>query len=333
MDIRRKRPTLSLVAGMFSRDIPGYSILVRKTFERSSDIEGVTLFDHTDPGVSVVVTAARGSISFSQDYRKLIMDLHDGEIHTVDLREIQRYRRLRFVRHRIAMDVEGFDFERTAAGTFLRSDRELSAQAMLTIVDSLAVHRVEIHTTIRAAVERDMEALLGGAPPPSAFPRYGAVPQPRKDRATLHARQMSGLVENEALRLEGIEGQMNQYLVEVHKKYSIPAACMVFVLIGVPLGVMARRGGFGVAATLSLGFFLLYWAFLIGGEKLADRRLLSPPVGMWSANVLLTCVGVYLTARIGRESTVIRWDALQRIIPRRWRTALPDEIREAAPDV
>jgi lipopolysaccharide export system permease protein len=330
MDIRRKRPTLSLVAGMFSRDLPGYSILVRKTFETSNELEGVTIYDYTNPGVSVVVTAARGAISFSADYRKLIMDLRDGEIHTLDLREPDRYRRIRFMRHRIAMDVEGFDFERTAAGTFLRSDRELSAGAMLAVVDSLRISREEIHGTIRTAAERDINALLRGQPPPSAFPRYGTVPQPRRDRAGLHARQMVSLIENEAMRLDGIEGQINQFLVEVHKKYSIPAACLVFVLIGVPLGVMARRGGFGVAATLSLGFFLLYWAFLIGGEKLADRRLLSPAVGMWSANVLLTIVGIALTIRIGRESTVIRWEALQRWIPKRWRTALPDEVRETA---
>jgi hypothetical protein len=51
---------------------------------------------------------------------------------------------------------------------------------------------------------------------------------------------------------------------------------------------------------------------------------------MWSANVLLTIVGIALTIRIGRESTVIRWEALQRWIPKRWRTALPDEVRETA---
>jgi len=38
---------------------------------------------------------------------------------------------------------------------------------------------------------------------------------------------------------------------------------------------MTKRGGFGVAASISLFFFLIYWAFLIGGEKLADRDLLS----------------------------------------------------------
>jgi lipopolysaccharide export system permease protein len=56
--------------------------------------------------------------------------------------------------------------------------------------------------------------------------------------------------------------QMDMYLVEIYKKYSIPFACVVFVLIGAPLGMITRKGGFGVAAGMSLGFFLLYWACL-----------------------------------------------------------------------
>jgi len=91
--------------------------------------------------------------------------------------------------------------------------------------------------------------------------------------------------------------QVNMYLVEIYKKYSIPFACVVFVLIGAPLGMLTRKGGFGVAAGMSLGFFLLYWACLIGGEKLADRELLSPFLSMWVANIILGSVGLYLVFR------------------------------------
>jgi lipopolysaccharide export system permease protein len=57
---------------------------------------------------------------------------------------------------------------------------------------------------------------------------------------------------------------------------------------------MVRRGGFGVAASISLFFFLIYWAFLIGGEKLADSNMVSPFVGMWAANFLLGAAGIFL---------------------------------------
>jgi lipopolysaccharide export system permease protein len=86
-------------------------------------------------------------------------------------------------------------------------------------------------------------------------------------------------------------------MVEIHKKYSIPFACVIFVLIGAPIGIVMRKGGFGIAAGMSLAFFLLYWIFLIGGEKLADRELLSPFLSMWAANVLLGIIGLYFTFR------------------------------------
>jgi lipopolysaccharide export system permease protein len=327
VDIRRKKPTLTLVNGVFSQDIPGYSILVRKTYPKSNDLEGITLYDYTNPTVNVVVTAERGSISFSPDYRKLIMDLHEGEIHTLDLQTMTSYRRIRFVSHRIVMDVEGFDFERSATGAFTRGDRELSAQAMRLIVDSLRTEHERLVSEFRNAVDRDMRFKLSGGVDSTAVPLAS-----RRDfsatAALIRARMMNTSVATYLFRLQNIERETDQYLVEIYKKYSIPAACIVFVLVGVPLGIMSRRGGFGIAASLSLGFFVLYWACLIGGEKLADRDLVSPFVGMWIANILIGLMGAYLTFRMARETLVIDWSFMRKLVPRRWRTQLQDEERE-----
>jgi lipopolysaccharide export system permease protein len=66
------------------------------------------------------------------------------------------------------------------------------------------------------------------------------------------------------------------------------------MLVGAPLGYRVKKGGFGIAAGFSLLFFLLYWASLIGGEKLADRGIVSPFMGMWIANIIIGCFGLYL---------------------------------------
>jgi lipopolysaccharide export system permease protein len=76
---------------------------------------------------------------------------------------------------------------------------------------------------------------------------------------------------------------------------------------------------------MSLGFFVLYWSFLIGGEKLADRGIVSPFTGMWMANILIGLLGVYLTARVRKEFFLINWAGLRRLLPRRWRTAASAE--------
>jgi lipopolysaccharide export system permease protein len=91
-----------------------------------------------------------------------------------------------------------------------------------------------------------------------------------------------------------IAKQIDAYDVEIYKKYSIPFACLVFALLGAPLGYKVKRGGFGIAAGFSLLFFLIYWAALIGGEKLADRGFVTPFMGMWLVNIILGLFGLYL---------------------------------------
>ena len=135
-------------------------------------------------------------------------------------------------------------------------------------------------------------------------------------RALTSARQLQAQALAEFSGIEFDEKNVDRFLVEIYKKYSIPVACFVFVLIGAPLGMMARRGGFGMGAGLSLGFFLFYWACLIGGEKLADRGELSPFWGMWVANIILGVMGVLLTIRTARESRVIDWSVFLRFVPK-----------------
>ena len=99
------------------------------------------------------------------------------------------------------------------------------------------------------------------------------------------------------LQAEGVRKRIDQYRVEIQKKFSIPFACIVFVLIGAPLGMRARRGGIAVGF-LSVAFFLFYYLCLIGGEQLADRGRLTPWLAMWLPNLVLGVVGLYATRRL-----------------------------------
>ena len=61
--------------------------------------------------------------------------------------------------------------------------------------------------------------------------------------------------------------------MEFHKKLAIPVACLVFVLLGIPMAVSTSRSGRGVSITLALAVYLIYYLCLVGGEKVADRGL------------------------------------------------------------
>ncbi|HLR24747.1 MAG TPA: LptF/LptG family permease, partial [Fodinibius sp.] len=89
-----------------------------------------------------------------------------------------------------------------------------------------------------------------------------------------------------------------QYLVEIHKKFSIPIACIIFVLLGAPIGMYTKKGNLGYAALIGTVFLTIYWISIIQGEKLADRLFISPAAGMWTSNIVLGIIGIYMVIRI-----------------------------------
>jgi lipopolysaccharide export system permease protein len=100
--------------------------------------------------------------------------------------------------------------------------------------------------------------------------------------------------------------QIDRYRVEIHKKYSIPFACIIFVLIGSPIAIRLGRSGMNTAIGLSLLVFLVYYVCLIGGEKLADREFVSPLMAMWVPNVLFGAAAVLLIRSATLEQNVVR---------------------------
>ncbi len=97
--------------------------------------------------------------------------------------------------------------------------------------------------------------------------------------------------------------EINRYSVEIHKKYAIPIAALVFVIIGAPIGVRFPRGGIGMVIGVSLTVFCVYYVFLIGGEDVADRGHLSPFWAMWAPNVIFTAAGCIILYFVGRGGT------------------------------
>lgn len=88
------------------------------------------------------------------------------------------------------------------------------------------------------------------------------------------------------------------YEVEIQKKYAIAAACAVFALVGAPIGLRFRRGGLGLVIGVSSAVFVMYYVWLIGGEELADRLIVSPLAAMWTLNLVLGAVGLVALWRI-----------------------------------
>jgi LPS export ABC transporter permease LptF/LPS export ABC transporter permease LptG len=83
-------------------------------------------------------------------------------------------------------------------------------------------------------------------------------------------------------------------LAIVHQRFALPVACLVFALLGVPLGILNHRGGRASGFSLSIGIAIIYWILLTTGENLVRQGKLSPYIGLWVGNVLFGMLGIVL---------------------------------------
>jgi lipopolysaccharide export LptBFGC system permease protein LptF len=91
-----------------------------------------------------------------------------------------------------------------------------------------------------------------------------------------------------------------RYEIEIQKKLALPAACVVMALVGIAVALRVRRSGAWLVAGVSCVVFVGYYMIMVTGEGLANRRVISPVIGMWGANVLL--LGVVLLALSRRRA-------------------------------
>lgn len=337
MDIRRTRPTVELEEGRFYTGLQGYSIRASRVESESGDLSDVVIFDHRErQPAPATITARRGTLETREGGDRLVLALSDGELHRYQ-REGARdpqYERLQFERYLLRFDISNLTFERRGLTSGSRSERTMRTRQMIHYVDSLqnaAGGRVdEARRAMRSVGIPDSDtASTGTSPSGSETPGRGSeidvlaglspdLVQRASGRALEEARTVRSTVESASNNAGWYLRRADRYLVEIHKKFSIAVACVIFALIGAPLGVAIGRGSIGVASGLSATVFLFYWVTLVQGEKLADRGLLEPWIGMWAANVVVGLAGVVLTVAVMRDRT--GQGAFQRLarMYRRW---------------
>ena len=89
--------------------------------------------------------------------------------------------------------------------------------------------------------------------------------------------------------------------VELSKKFSIPFACLVFGLLGIPLGLLFKSAGKSGSFAVSLGIILAYYFCLITTQDLGRLGLLNPYLSVWIPNAILLVLGVYLGMKLQKE--------------------------------
>ena len=304
-DIYRKRPDMNIEPGIFLDNLPDYSMIIGgKTKDKMTDVR---IFSKGSKEAQTSIHANSGILSTLED--AFLLTLFDGEIHELEHKDYTNYRRIIFEKHIINIPAKDLLLNRRDSTS--RTDREMTVPMM---TKKIRNYNNRLNVVYRRLARAYFRAIGDSLRPKTIQQGYQYIQTARNvintDTTLTHAqlrkkerslRSLERQIKNEFNLISSYLKSRNKYAVELHKKFSMPFACILFVLLGAPLGVMSKRGGFAVSTSLSFGFFLVYYVLLIGGEEMADRNAIHPAIGMWTPNVVLLVVALYLTLYSVRE--------------------------------
>ena len=289
---------MNIEPGIFLDNLPGYNMIIGdKSGEIMSDVR---IFSKDKKESQTSIYAKSGVLTTL--YNTILLTLHDGEIHELENKEFNNYRRIIFSKHNIKIKADDIILNRRDSSS--RTDREMTIPMIKSKVSNYE-KRIEV---VKSRIMGSFFRVIGDSISPHSIENAMETIEGHKEMITKNKNLTKNQIHKKERQIRNLERQIknefgliksyqkgrNKYQVEIHKKFSIPFACIIFVLIGGPIGVMAKKGGFSNSIILSFGFFLIYYLMLIGGEELADRNKLPAMICMWSPNLIFLIFALYL---------------------------------------
>ena len=339
IDIRMKKPGFDLKEGVFYDGIEGYTFLVSSISPETDTLYKISLFQEARDGKDeALIKAKKGRLSTIPNTENLNLILFNGEIFRTILNRsngTQTIEKTAFNSYSINFDLSKLEFSRSNPESRGRNDRTMRAEAMFEVIQTLKNEIVnENLSSYKQNRAGDFDFTHYGDSKLSSDSVLSTMDsvhssriKPRNEKTTPKFSKFIAITnlpafetQREAMRTsirgirtrsvnyDGVKNTLKwknerlaKYWVEIHKKVAIPIGCILFVFIGAPLGLLTKKGNLGIAAVFAAIIFTFYWIGLIQGEKLADRLMVSPFVGMWFINFVFAIIAIFLHIKIIRN--------------------------------
>ena len=230
----------------------------------------------------------------------------------------------------VAAQTEEGSVERRATGIELNSLRGLVGLASVPVDTVGPVPQGQWYCrTLRSALRSIADWLA-----PAAEAQTGRIQDPKTDAVFEHLNEPGRVAYATGAspprissatvlrdRAHSAEIRAANYLVEIHKKYAIAAASIVFVIVGLPIAILFPRAGVGLVISASLAAFAIYYVGLIAGESLGNQLVVNPSWAMWTPNFVFSTIGLLglyhvRTRATRREQRGASWFARTPEVPR-----------------
>ena len=336
-DIRQKRPDINLQAGTFNNDIDGFSIKVTAKDPVTNRLDKIFIYDHREnEGNTFVTYADSGYMRVTPDESAMEMVLYNGYSYKemTDKSEGASakkfpFRKDTFKEQTLIVPLSGFDLERTEIDLFKSNSSMKNISQLTHDIDSL---NKRYNTKVSDHIKEFSEAFLYSvrssirktATPPvqqtsvkETLPFkvravYDSLSVQEKrmvlSKALAQIRQGSSYVTTQNKVLHNDIKFIKGFEISWNEKFTMSIACIVFFLIGAPLGAIIRKGGLGTPAVISVLFFVIWYVVSITGKKLVEEDLVGTFSGMWASTYILLPIGIFLTYKASTDSVIMNID-------------------------
>jgi lipopolysaccharide export system permease protein len=338
--MRQKSPELEIPEGVFYSQIPGYNFYVEQKNRENGTLYNLMIYD-TSHGFdnARVILADSGHLKSADDKVHLFLQLYNGE-QFENLREnqgrmnkgAQPYRREQFTLKEILLAFDANFNRMDESGMRNQYVGKNMTELQATIdsvgkrVDSIgAVYARELqqmpHVRISDyVVTRQGDKSVRELQKPVAMNHpididsvfYKENPGKTRSYLTMALNRATGIrqdYEFKSIVMEEDRQTIRRHGIEMHKKFTLSFACLVFFFIGAPLGAIIRKGGIGTPLVISVFLFIFYYIIDNTGYKLARDGGLPVWEGVWLSSFVLLPLGVFLTYKAMRDSAVLNIDA------------------------
>ena len=311
-DIRKQKPALNIKTGMFYNGLEGFSIKIDNKDDNGIDLEGIMIYDHNNnSGNNKVIIAKKGSMYLSENEQYFIISLQEGHSYyetdiSAKKNKNRPHQRVAFEKNILRFDLSGFGIKRSNDQLYRNHYAMLNNHQLLKSIDSLKNKIGNKATNTIKQLNKRLGADSSLSKKTYSDLKELSIVQEKKKyiNAINSTRSNKAFIENTNRDKEYRETLIAKHLVEWHRKWSL---AFVMFLIGAPLGAIIRKGGFGMPVVVSVFLFIFYHIIYMTGEKMVKEGELLAEEGMWIANIILLPVGLWLTYKASKDSSLLDW--------------------------
>ncbi len=345
--LRQKSPEMEIPAGEFYDGIDGYNIYVQQKDPTTGLLLGMKIYDLSKGFQNAAVMVAdSGRVFFTADNKYLLFKLYSGESFENLNQQQQRatrtgdripYRRETFKEKQILID---FDTEFNRYDESVLRDQHVSKNVKELVFSIDSVQNIAHEKSREQSADMIAKKYLGREHQPnrilpdltmdeqqewmvdSLYANYNNIDKERAfAQAIEKAKTMRDQVDYNALVLDDSQRYIRRHEIELHRKFTLAFACLIFFFIGAPLGAIIRKGGLGAPIVISVIMFIIYYIIDNTGYKMAREALWPVTPGMWLSSAVLLPIGIFLTWKAATDSALLnpeawlkQWDKLRRLM-------------------